>query len=338
MALDLAPFMGAWPVLRGGQAQPLTGGTNNRIWRVDTSVGAFALRLAGAQVTPRRIAFEYDIMTQLRAQGLPFALPIVTPTAQGALYARIRIAEEETLVTLTPLISGQPPQRADLAQTESAGEAIALLDEALARVAPAQPEDAHDWRSTGDLTHCHPSVPDPRAAIAALPLPGDALPRLLGDYDALLARVAPLYTSLPRQLCHEDCDPSNILLEGARVTGMLDWEFCALDLRPMDLVVALTWWPLGRFGSGAEWPIIAALARGYGSRRTLAAAEIAAIPTLFQFRAYTSLIHRLGRQRQGLSALAEVIWRAEAALERADWLSANGDRLCQLVAEAVHGA
>ena len=300
--------------------------------------GAFALRLAGAAVTPRRVAFEHDILTQLRAQGLPFALPIVTPTAQGALYARLHIAAEETLVTLTPLIPGQPPQRADLAQAESAGEAIGLLDEALARVTPIHPEDARDWRSTGDLTHCHLSVPEPRAAIAALPLPGATLGRLLDDYDALLARVAPLYASLPLQLCHEDCDPSNILMAGTRVTGLLDWEFCALDLRPLDLVVALTWWPHGRFGSGAEWPIIAALLRGYARRRTLTPAEITAIPTLFQFRAYTSLIHRLGRQRQGLSALEEVIARAEAALERADWLSANGDRLCQLVAEAVRGA
>jgi homoserine kinase type II len=163
------------------------------------------------------------------------------------------------------------------------------------------------------------------------------LGRLLDDYDALLTRASPLYASLPKQLCHEDCDPSNILLEGTRVTGVLDWEFCALDLRPMDLVVALTWWPLGRFGSGEEWPIIAALLRGYALRRALSTAEVVAIPTLFQFRAYTSLIHRLGRQLQGLSPLEEVIWRAEAALERADWLSANADRLCQLVAEAGRG-
>ena len=41
-----------------------------------------------------------------------------------------------------------------------------------------------------------------------------------------------------------------------RVTGVLDFEFCARDLRAMDLAVALTWWPVQHFGTGAEWPIM----------------------------------------------------------------------------------
>lgn len=332
--LDLAPFQRMWPQLGGGQAQPLTRGTNNIMYRVETPVGVFALRIAGGRVNPRRIAFEQDILTQLRALGLPFALPIALPMAQGDLYARMRTAAGDALATLTPLIPGQAPQRDDLAQAERAGEAIALLDEALARVRFAHPDEAIDWRSTGDLAHCHPLVPDPRAAIGELALPDEALRRLLADYDALLERIAPLYASLPRQLCHEDTDPSNLLMEGERVTGVLDWEFCALDLRPTDLVVALTWWPVERFGTGEEWPIMAALLRGYARHRTLQAAEVAAIPTLFQLRAYTSLIHRLGRQREGLSPMEHVLWRAQAALERADWLQANSKRLIQMVDEA----
>jgi homoserine kinase type II len=122
---------------------------------------------------------------------------------------------------------------------------------------------------------------------------------------------------------------------GEQVTGVLDWEFCALDLRAMDLVVALTWWPAERLGSGDEWPIIAALLWGYTQWRTLDSAEVAAIPTLFRLRAFTSLIHRLGRYRQGLSPLEDVLWRAMAALEREAWLRANGERLIQMADEAL---
>ncbi|MDE3229024.1 MAG: phosphotransferase [Chloroflexota bacterium] len=330
--MDLTPFERAWPAVRGGQARPFAGGTNNRIWRIDSPTGAWALRLAPASVTPRRLTFEANVLSLLQAQGLPFALPVPAPTAQDERYARVTLAEGETLATLTPLIPGQSPRRDDLTQAESAGEAIATLDEALARIIPADPEEARGWRMAGDLAGCHPAVPDPRAAIAGLPLPAATLTRLLADYDATVAAAAALYTTLPRQLCHEDSDPGNILMDGARVTGILDWEFCALDLRPMDLVVALTWWPVGRLGSGEEWPIIAALARGYARHRTLSSAEVAAIPTLYQFRAYTSLIHRLGRMREGLSPLEQVIWRAEAALERADWLAASGERLTHVVA------
>src|SRR5487761_2189061 len=260
-AMDLTPFLRDWPFLRGGQSQPLMLGTNNRMWRVTTASGAYALRLADAQLSPSRISFEYNILSQLRAAGLPFALPVPLLSAQGAPYARIQTVEGASLAVLTPFIPGAHPRRDDLAQTESAGAALAQLDEALARIAPMPPDEALTWRATGDLAHCHPYAPDPRAAIAALPLPNEALAQLVGDYEALLPQREPLYASLPRQLSHEDFDPSNVLMEGALLRGVLDWEFCALDLRPMDLVIALAWWPVERLGTGDEWPIIAALLR-----------------------------------------------------------------------------
>ncbi|HEX8997212.1 MAG TPA: phosphotransferase [Ktedonobacterales bacterium] len=333
---DLTQFQRDWPLLAGGQTQPLTRGTNNLMYRIDTGAGSYVLRIAGSQVSSRRLEFEYDVLSKLCALGLPFALPAPLLTARDEPYARVPSAEGgEALATLTSLIPGAHPQRDDLAQVEAAGAALGQLDNALAGVSLARPQDALDWRSTGDLGHCHPSVPDPREAITTLPLAADARNRLAEDYDALLEQSTPLYASLPRRLSHEDYDTSNVLLLGARVTGVLDFEFCALDLRPMDLVVALTWWPVERFGSGDEWPIIAALLRGYARWRSLDAAEIAAIPTLFRLRAYTSLIHRLGRQRQGLSPMEHVVARAWAALEREAWLQQNSERLIQEVDEAL---
>lgn len=333
------PQTGAWL----GQPAPLTRGTNNVMYRVETATGAYTLRIAGAQVDERRLAFESDILAQLGAAGLPFALPIPLATVSGERWARLDAVEAggAALVTLTALIPGAHPQRDDLAQAAGAGEALGLLDEALAALHLDELDGSErgiDWRSTGDLARCHSLVPDPREAIVGFPLHADEIRRLIANYDALLAASAPLYASLPRQLSHEDYDPSNVLMVGARASGVLDWEFCAVDLRAMDLVVALTWWPVERFGSGDEWPILAALARGYGRARTLDHAEVASIPTLFRLRAYTSLIHRLGRWRAGLSPLEHVLWRARAALERDDWLRANGERLTHLVDEALHEA
>jgi homoserine kinase type II len=342
--MELASLQDAWPQTGAwlAQPQPLTRGTNNLMYRVEAAQGAFALRVSGEHVDLRRLRFEHDILSQLDAAGLPFALPTLLLTAQGELAARMEQTADATgepaLATLTPLITGEHPQRDDLAQAVGAGEALGLLDDALEQLALAQPDDAIDWRSTGDLTQCHPLVPDPRAALADLPLPAADLTRLRDDYDSLIAALPALYASLPRQVCHEDYDPSNVLMVGERVTGVLDWEFCALDLRAMDLVVALTWWPVERFGSGDEWPTIAALLWGYVRHRALDAAEVAAIPTLFRLRAYTSLLHRLGRYRQGLSPLEDVVWRATAALERDAWLRTNGERLTQMVGEALRQA
>lgn len=339
--MDLAALRWAWPRTGEwlGEPAPLTRGTNNLMYRVETTTGAYALRISGAQVDVERLRFECDILTRLEEAGLPFALPVPLATAKGDLWARVPSdADAAPLATLTTLIPGAHPQRDDLGQAEAAGEALGLLDNALAALRLDQPERAVDWRSTGDLARCHPLVPDPREALAALPAPADELRRLSALYEATLAGSAPLYASLPRQLSHEDYDPSNVLIQGVRVSGVLDWEFCALDLRAMDLVVALTWWPVERFGSDDEWPILAAVAGGYARSRMLAPAEVASIPTLFRLRAFTSLIHRLGRYRAGLSPLEHVVWRARAALERDDWLRANGERLTQLVDEALGGA
>jgi Ser/Thr protein kinase RdoA (MazF antagonist) len=108
-------------------------------------------------------------------------------------------------------------------------------------------------------------------------------------------------------------------------------------VRVMDLTVALSWWPTEQFGTGDEWPIIRAIVQGYARHVTLTQAEAKALPTLFQLRAYTSLIHRLGRYRQGISPLPAVIARAEATLEREAWLRVNAERLAQTVGELAGG-
>ncbi|GHO98789.1 hypothetical protein KSF_088370 [Reticulibacter mediterranei] len=48
-----------------------------------------------------------------------------------------------------------------------------------------------------------------------------------------------LYGHLPQQLVHRDYDPSNLLMKDQRVTAVLDFEFAGIDLRIMDVCVAL---------------------------------------------------------------------------------------------------
>ncbi len=333
--MDLTLLRQAWPQLGMAKAQPLAGGTNNLMYRFDTDSGSYVLRVSLGQVTARRLRYEYDILSQLERASLPFAVPTPIPTTHGDIYAKAPMGSEPTLATLTPLIPGDLPVRERLDQARSGGEALGLLDQALAKITLADPDEAMTWRAVGDLTRCHPAVSEPRAALLELALAPDELAALVREYDALCGAIPALYAQLPRQLSHEDFDPGNILMEDARVTGVLDFEFCAIDVRAMDLVVALTWWPVDHYGTGNEWPILAAVLDGYARTATLEHEEIRAIPTLYMFRAFTSLIHRLGRQRLGLSPMRHVEWRAKAALERAEWLRTNGERLTHVVDEAL---
>jgi homoserine kinase type II len=324
-----------WSLPSPWRIYPLPGGTNNVVERVETATGSYVLRRYGNHADPARLAFESEVLAGLARQGLPFALPLPRLTAGGAPYATLTGADGATaLVTLTPLIPGAPPPREDLGVARAAGEALARLDVALARLPVPDAGAGLSWRSSGDLARCHPLVPDPPAAIAELPLAPAERDRLRERYAWLRAALLPLYAALPQQLCHEDFDPGNVLVAEGRVTGVLDFEFCTRDLRAVELTVPLTWWPVAVYGTGAEWPVIAALAEGYARHVTLGADELAALPTLFLLRAMSSLIHRLGRHRQGLCPLEDVLVRARAALARCDWLAAHGPQLVETVAQA----
>jgi homoserine kinase type II len=335
---EIETILREWALPLAAHVRPLAHGTNNEMFAVETPDRAFVLRIYANHADARRVRFEHTVLARLAAAGLPFALPVPLPTASGDLIARIAGNGDDApamLATLAPLLPGKHPARSDRDQARAGGEALGLLDIALARMAPLDVEGAVGWRSYGDLAHCHPLVPDPRAAILELPVAVEIRERLTQTYDALLERIPLLYATLPRQLVHEDYAPDNLLMEGARVTAVLDFEFCALDVRAMDLTVALSWWPGDRFGTGEEWPILRAVAAGYARHITVAAEEAQAIPMLYLLRAYTSLIHRLGRYRQGLSPLAAVTDRAHAAIEREEWVRSQGNRLADVVQEGA---
>lgn len=324
-----------WAVPEPYRVRPLAHGTNNSVRLVETSTGSYVLRIYSNHADARRLRFEHTVLAHLQAAELPFGLPVPIPTRSGALYASAADGTNEALAVLTPFLPGEHPNQDDLAQARAGGAALGQLDVALACIPPLDAVGAVSWRSYGDLAHCHPLVPDPRSAIIELPLPGDTRDRLIHSYDMLIEHIPSLYARLPQQLVHEDYAPDNLLMRDARVTGVLDFEFCSRDVRMMDLTVALSWWPTARFGTGAEWPIIQAVAEGYARHVTLTAAEIEAMPALYQLRAYTSLIHRLGRYRQGLSPLPAVTDRALAALEREDWLARNRTHLVETVLACV---
>jgi Ser/Thr protein kinase RdoA (MazF antagonist) len=331
----LLELLDAWRLGEPRQLSPIAGGTNNVILRVQTPDGGYVLRIYGNHADPLRLQFEREVLTRLESAQLPFTVPAPLPTTAGERFVRFEREDGEALATLTHLIAGEPPRRGDLDQALAAGEAVAVLDIALGQLEQADVSWGVSWRSDADLAHCHPLVPDPVEGIASLPIAEEERRRLVARYMWVSERMPELYAQLPQQLVHEDADVGNTLMVGSRVTGILDFEFCSRDVRVMDLAVALIWWPVGRFGTGNEWPIMRALASGYARQIRLESAEIEALPALFYLRAYTSLIHRLGRYRQGLSPLEAVVDRVDAALEREDWLRANGERLVELVGEAM---
>jgi Ser/Thr protein kinase RdoA (MazF antagonist) len=180
----------------------------------------------------------------------------------------------------------------------------------------------------------------------ALWYPEAAIPATLARLDAVEALVPEglwdLYTqlrqtaltvqaelsSLPRGMVHGDAWPGNAVQSGPDTVTLIDWETGGLGLPVLDLGASLIESLLdaqppgsgsAASGSGsAAWLVepdedrIAAVARGYASRRVVGAAERALLPAAVRFGAcYVGAIHLD-------QALAEGVRGAsmEARLER----------------------
>ena len=126
---------------------------------------------------------------------------------------------------------------------------------------------------------------DPLAPLAALGIPNADRARLAALLHDVEREMPALYAALPQQLIHSDYDPGNVLMEGTRVTAILDFEFAGPDLRVAELAAPLTWWPAHFLGTGREWDVIAAFGRGYASVLPPTPTELDAIPALLRLRA-----------------------------------------------------
>lgn len=324
MELDLQTLALTWPLPGPFTVREQSGGINNLTRRIDTSAGSYFLRLYRGAPDLSKVRYELDILVQLAACGLPFAVPAPVPTRDGDPLARLTGTEGEHLAILTPLIPGALPDQRDAAQARACGEALGELTQALARIRVEQPAGVGSY---GLLRSIHPLVPDPAAVPAQLPIPTEQQERLRRRFADLLEQVPAAYAALPRQVIHGDYVHFNLLMAGGQVSGVLDFEIACRDPRALDLAIALASWPYGLWGTGAEWPILDAFGQGYCSRQQLTAAEIAALPLLIRLRRSVHLLHQLGRYLEGIGN-AEVVQSATAsALQMDDWLAESGDEL-----------
>src|SRR5258708_23614813 len=181
------------------------------------------------------------------------------------------------LAVLWTEVAGRQPDPVEEARAEAVGAALEQLDTARAASAPA----ALPGRATlplRDLRRRVSAPDDVEAALLHLPLPTEDTAHLVGQLRWVEAQIPPLYASLPQQLVHGDIDPSNVLMDGARVTGVLDFEFSGYDLRIADLLGPLCCWHPELFGTGADCGMMEALGRGYTPHLPLRPGDVRALP------------------------------------------------------------
>ncbi len=323
-----------WDVPAGCVFRPLGRGDNNCLYRLHDSVGAplpFVLRVYGNHANPKYIQHEMSVLAQLARQALPFAVPMPIPTRRGELWALVDYGQGVRLMVLIPFIRGENPDVQDLAQAEGAGQAMAVLHAALRQV---ESRGIGAPRPYIELGRVHPLVPNPFEAMRQV---GSLASRAdVAHVDAILERVyvhEKRIRALPQQLIHGDFIAGNILMQGARVSGVLDFENCAFNPRAMDFAIAVDTWCWDAMSSGREWERIAALARGYSRAGRFGEEEIALLPAMMLLRNANVLMHLVGRFLANLSPYVDVENWVDS-MKRVDaWLILHGHRLTACVRE-----
>jgi homoserine kinase type II len=330
-----------WPVTPPVRLTPLGDGYNSLVYRVEAPASASRiLRISRNHADIDRARHELAILAALRESSLPFAAPTPLATRAGALVHQLAVEDgvlSGALAILWMELPGAHPNPADRRQAEAAGAALALLDLALAAIDPATlPGQMRP--PLRELRRVVSAPEDIERLLGQLPLPEQDTDELLRLLHLVEAELPPLYAHLPQQLVHADFDPSQILMDGTRVTGIIDFEFSHYDLRIADLAVPLALWVRDLSGAGAEWATLEALGRGYSAHLVLLPEEAQALPLLLRTRAIGGLLRDIAWLRQGRVSVERVVWRASYALARERWLRRNTSRLVAMAERWSHEA
>ena len=174
--MDLAQLWQTWPIAGPWRLSPLSGGTNNLVWRVETADGeCYVLRLFPDLTQLPRLRYEAALLRALSDGDLPFHLPLPVPTHSGESVAFLE-QEGETLAfaILSLFLPGLHPDRNDPSLAPPAAAAMAALDNALGTLPEiAEPAGFEPTFSYGGLVRGYAPVPDPLTAVERLPIERD---------------------------------------------------------------------------------------------------------------------------------------------------------------------
>jgi Ser/Thr protein kinase RdoA (MazF antagonist) len=325
-AYDLVPPVEPFPLPHQGKNNIISGlhtGAGDLIWKNYTSASY-------TDVTS--ILYEHHLLNSLAAAGLSFAVPASLTTRNGE-----RISQGPYgWAALEPRLPGLPLDPTQLDQVEKLGDALGEFQTAL-QTYPLTPRPGRPLFSL--LFHFPEPVFDPfTLTLAQLDLPASPVNEALLEWwrsEALQlqAFIDGPYRALPWQMCHNDFTPANLLVEGNRVSAVLDFEFAGPAPRALDVAMGLRM--TMRYWEHPEpWPAVQRFCRGYARWLALTEAEILALPWLIRLRSAIPTLWWLGRTdiRRDPSRVPLSIGYQQ---ELGRWLDQYGTQWVEVAMEAV---
>ena len=248
-------------------------GVENSNFYLQTDRGAFILTLYEKRVSPGDLPFYLGLMEHLARRGIVCPLPV--PTRDGALSASLN----RRSCAIVTFLNGLSVRRPSAAHCTNAGAALARLHQAgegfaITRANALGPDG---WKPLAEACQAHADGIE------------DGLAALIGEQREAITAAWP---QLPGGVIHADFFPDTVLFMREEVSGVIDFYFACNDMFAYDLAITLNSWC---FESDGSYNLTKgmALIQGYRTVRSLADAEIAAMPVLMQGAALRFLLTRL---------------------------------------------
>jgi Ser/Thr protein kinase RdoA (MazF antagonist) len=255
-----------WDIGQVARITPM--GWTGDAWRVEMADGeCFVLKRNPNWAEPDAAA---RVLQELAVRGLPVPAPI--PARDGAVV----VTDGDASVCVSRHLPGEEVSdhygEGAEARAAAFGEGIARLHRALAACEVVGPS-----RTFGLAAELRGPIQKLLRSEAAEGL----WPAVESLYGELLTELEAVEPQLPAQIIHRDAHPGNLLFDGERVCGYLDFDLVVRCVRVYDLAYCSTAMLSGGFGDPGrrrQWLVLVGeLARGYERVVPLMAVERSAL-------------------------------------------------------------
>lgn len=222
------------------------------------------------------LPYFIELMSHLAAHNVPCPKPIADK-AGGSLHML-----NGKPATLISCLAGRDIETPNMAQCAAVGDVLAKM---------------HIAGLSFDQQDHHEQTRNPRGAEWRTKTAKLVMPHLDADAQQLLEKELAFQqsldvTALPSGVIHADLFRDNVLFDGDRIGGLIDFYYACHDALAYDLAIAVNDWCVNTDGSLDE-PRLEAMLQAYKGVRSFTEAETVAWPGLLRIAALRFWLSRL---------------------------------------------
>ena len=291
----------------------------------------YVMRIYNNGGNTKRVRYEHEVLASLdpMRDGLSFRVPKYKGTLKDPKQTFVKLSSGAE-ACMCDVIPGTLPKNAD---PYILGLAAGELCNAMTKCKVQAPCPTPPYYEVYDVHHAiskevfYEEIKKPSFDC----MRDGALPKLVAELERLddrilseeaIKRNADRY---PMQLVHGDLHYDNVLVEGDKVSGLLDFEFAAEDWRAMEVAVCLS-----KYAAEKEpFRLMDAFLDGFAEKGVLTRAEIEGIPDMINLRIMSNVLYFIGRAIAKEDTLEALTSRADMYVERIEWVKANAAKISE---------